>query len=85
MSSVLLRERHTAFVSPTNEPDGTMRQQLTLLIERLSYSDAGTYVCEFDDNDQTLRASAELALEGNAIETVFTMKVLYESTVKVVL
>lgn len=58
------RERHTSFVAPSTGPNGTMQQKLSLLIARLSYSDAGTYVCEYDDNGQTLRASTELVLEG---------------------
>ena len=59
-------ERHTASVAATTGPNGTTQQQrLTLLIEKLTYSDAGTYVCEFDDNGQTMRASTDLVLEGN--------------------
>ena len=66
MSDGLSGERHTGIVSPTTAPNGTtQQQQLILLIERLTYSDAGTYVCEFDDNGQTMRASTDLVLEGN--------------------
>ena len=35
-----------------------------LVIERLSYSDTGRYICEYEKNDEILSVSVDLVLEG---------------------
>ena len=64
-------DTHTAFVFPEFGDNGIVGQGLTLLVERLSYSDSGTYVCEYDDeNGQTISASVDLILKGAGLYTV---------------
>ena len=59
-----VEERFAVLSNPVFE--GTVASlQAILLIERLSYLDAGSYICEYDDvNGETLSATVELILEG---------------------
>ena len=57
-------DRFAVLANPVFE--GTVPSlQAVLLIEQLSYLDAGTYICEYDaDNGETVSATVELILEG---------------------
>ena len=61
-----VEERFAVFSNPVFDSEGTVASlQATLSIERLSYLDAGSYICEYDDvNGETLSATVELILEG---------------------
>ena len=50
--------------SPIFEEDGSIKLQFNLLITQLSYSDAGTYLCQYEENGETLSASVDLVLSG---------------------
>ena len=63
--------RYTGLAASDVGPSGTRRRQLSLLIQRLIYSDAGTYVCEYNENGQeTLSASVDLILQGKVVLSV---------------
>ena len=65
-----LDERFAILVNPVFE-GAVVNLQAILLIEQLSYLDAGAYICEFDDeNGETLSATVELILEGKYTQVI---------------
>lgn len=59
-----LDDRFAVIAGPNFEAGNPPSLAFSLLIKQLSYTDAGTYVCEFDENGETLSVSVDLVLEG---------------------
>ena len=57
-------ERITVFANPQFEAGSVTILKLDLFVEQLSYADAGTYVCEAEENGETVSASVDVELEG---------------------